>query len=124
MECHDSPYHGGQKLNREKLLKLDVLITIIWAIVSYLTANLLIDDVYSKMILVNIPLGAFSFAILAGFYWEKANSLGAAISILVGVISGVLSYYYSEQGNWLWIWMALGMPLVFISGFTFSYLSK
>lgn len=113
---------GDVKSRNKNSFKLNILLTTFWCITSYLIANLLIDDVYSKMILINIPLGSFSFAILGGFYWKATNNIGAIVSILVGIISGGLAYYYyGQNGNWLWVWMITGMPLVFLSGTFFSY---
>lgn len=116
---------GDRQLNGRKMFKLDILVTISWCIASYLIANLLIDDIYSKMLLINIPLGSFCFAVLGGFYWKYANNSGAIVSIIVGIMSGGLTYYYyGDHGNWIWIWMITGVPFIFISGMIVSYFSE
>jgi Na+/proline symporter len=73
------------------------------------------------MILFNIPIVAFCFALIGGFYWSKANSQGAYVSILAGIIWGVFCYFYfGEAGNYTWYWAIYGIPLIFISGISAS----
>ncbi|MBX9597321.1 MAG: hypothetical protein K2X04_01950 [Burkholderiales bacterium] len=99
----------------------NILWVLICAIIAYIIANSLIDNILSKMILFNIPIVAFCFALLAGFYWSKANSQGAYVSILAGIIWGVFCYFYvGEAGNYTWYWAIYGIPLIFISGISAS----
>lgn len=87
------------------------------ALLAYFIANTFIDNILSKMILFNIPIVAFSFALLAGFYWRKANACGAYVSITVGSAWGVFCYlYFGETGLYTWYWAIYGVPLIFISG--------
>lgn len=91
---------------------------ILSAIMTLILANTFIDNILNKMILFNIPIVAFSFALLAGFYWKKANIVGAYISIIVGIVWGTFCYFkFSEQGLYTWYWAIYGIPLIFISGF-------
>lgn len=95
------------------------------ALLAYFIANTLIDNILSKMILFNIPIVAFSFALLAGFYWRKANAFGAYISIAIGSTWGVFCYvYFGETGLYTWYWAIYGVPLIFISGVIASLLGR
>lgn len=86
-------------------------------ILTYILANVFIDKIFNKMILLNIPIVALSFALLAGFYWKKATITGAYISIIVGLVWGSGCYlYYGEENMYTWYWAVYGIPLIFISG--------
>ena len=92
-----------------------------FAICSFLLANLLVDRVFDKLILANIPVAALSFALLAGFYWKKANRYGALASMIVGWAVGIMTYlYFGEAGGYIWYWVMIGIPTIFISGVVFS----
>ncbi len=98
--------------------------TIAVAVLSWLGANLLVDDILNRLILANIPIAALSFSLLAGFYWPRANAVGAWISIAVGVSWGVGCYlYFGEAGGYTWYWAIYGIPLIFGSGVLGSLLS-
>jgi Na+/proline symporter len=98
--------------------------TIAVAVLSWLGANLLVDDILNRLILANIPIAALSFALLAGFYWPQANTAGAWISIAVGVGWGVGCYlYFGDAGGYTWYWAIYGIPLIFGSGVVGSLLS-
>ncbi len=114
---------GNFRQSKLEGVKLDKLLTLFIGVLSFLITNILIDDVFSKMILVSIPLVSFSFSILGGFYWKQANYCGALTSILVGTCSGIATYlHYGDAGNWLYHWMTIGIPLIFITGIIFSYI--
>lgn len=71
----------------------------------------------------NIPLVSLCFAVLAGFYWKRASSFGAFLSILGGIIFGYTYYYlYGDQGDYMWHWMLVGVPIIFSAGILGSYL--
>jgi len=90
---------------------------LICAIAAFILANTVIDNILSKMILFNIPIVAFSFALLAGFYWQKANAMGAYLSIVVGITWGAFCYIHiGEKGLYTWYWAMYGIPLIFIIG--------
>lgn len=94
-----------------------MLVTTIFAFISYALANTLVDRVFDKMILANIPVAALSFGLLAGFYWKRASLEGAYLSILTGCIVGVGAYFYfGEAGGYTWYWTVYGIPLIFLSG--------
>lgn len=101
----------------KRALKFGLGLTTCCALLTYLLANLFVDKILSKMILANIPVVALSFALLAGFYWPKANTKGAYISIITGLIWGFGCYfYYGEENIYTWAWAVYGIPLIFISG--------
>lgn len=111
------------KKKDRKDTKRAYLIMVVFALFSYLAANLLVDQILDKLILANIPIFALSFALLAGFYWEKASAIGAYISTLVGIVWGVFTYiYFGEENIYTFYWSVLGLPLIFGTGILFSYL--
>lgn len=100
-----------------------VVITLLFAGVSYLLCNLFVDQIFQKLILANIPVAALSFALLAGFYWQRASRVGAYCSIITGLIVGVFSYWYwGEEGGYTWYWAMFGIPLIFFTGVVGSLL--
>ena len=99
------------------------LIMLLIAIAAYLIANTLIDNILSKMILLNIPIVALSFALLGGFYWRKASRAGAYASIATGIVWGVFCYiHFGDAGLYTWYWAAYGIPMLFIVGIAVSLL--
>lgn len=100
-----------------------IAITLFLATFSYVLGNTLVDNVFDKLILSNIPVAALSFALLGGFYWEKASTFGAYLSMVVGIIWGIFCYlYFGEQGGYTWYWAVYGIPLIFLSGIAGSLL--
>lgn len=94
-----------------------MVLTLLFAMTSTLLANTLVDQVFQKLILANIPVLALSFALLAGFYWDKATPLAAYTSTLVGLTWGIGTYlYFGEEGGYQWYWVLYGLPLIFTSG--------
>lgn len=95
-----------------------------FALLSWLGANLLVDDILDRLILANIPVAALSFALLAGFHWPRATSAGAWASALVGVAWGVGCFVVvGERGGYTWPWAMYGIPLIFITGIVVSLLT-
>jgi Na+/proline symporter len=87
------------------------------AVVSWLGATMLVDDILSRLILANIPVAALSFALLAGFHWRRATTAGAWASAGVGIIWGVGSFIVvGEAGGYTWTWAIYGLPLIFATG--------
>ncbi|NGX36281.1 MAG: hypothetical protein K1000chlam1_01122, partial [Candidatus Anoxychlamydiales bacterium] len=79
--------------------------------------------IFNKMILANIPVAALSFALIAGFYWEKASKIGAYISVVVGLLVGSISYIiFKEEGMYTWYWAIYGISFIFLSGIVGSLL--
>ncbi|MGE3319499.1 MAG: sodium:solute symporter [Candidatus Berkiella sp.] len=94
-------------------------------LLTYFLANVFVDEIFSKMILANIPIVALSFTLLAGFYWKKVTKIGAYISIMFGLAWGFGCYfYYGEKNLYTWYWAIYGIPLIFISGVIGSLLSN
>jgi Na+/pantothenate symporter len=99
------------------------LLTVLLALLSWLGANLLVDDVLNRLILANIPVAALSFALLAGFYWKRASRAGAWASVAIGVVWGVGCFlYFGEAGGYTWYWAVYGVPLILGTGTIFSLL--
>lgn len=102
-----------------------ILIMILCAFTTYLLSNIFVDNILNKMILVNIPVIALSFALLAGFYWPGVTKAGIYTSITMGLFSGVASYgYFGDKGIYTYYWAFLGIPLIFFSGITVSLYDK
>ena len=99
------------------------IITASFALTSYILANVLIDKIFDKIILANIPVAALSFALLFGFYWKRTSKIGAYISVIVGVLVGTFSYIiYKEEGMYTWYWATYGIVFIFVSGIMGSIL--
>jgi len=92
-------------------------ITVVFACVSLILSNTLVDHIFHKLILANIPILALSFALLCGFYWKGASTGGAVLSIITGIVWGVGVYlFYGEEGGYQWYWAIYGIPLIFSTG--------
>jgi solute:Na+ symporter, SSS family len=93
------------------------LVLVAFAVLSWLGAVLLVDDILNRLILANIPVAALSFALLAGFHWPRATTAGAWASVVVGVLWGVGSFLVvGESGGYTWPWAMYGVPLIFLTG--------
>lgn len=98
-----------------------ILITLCFAAISYLLANTVVDKVFDKLILANIPVAALSFGLLAGFYWKKASRQGVILSIAMGILCGIGAYWiFGEEGGYTWYWAVFGIPLIFATGIIVS----
>lgn len=106
-------------------IKKPIFITLLFAIISFILANTLIDNVFNKLILANIPVFALSFALLAAFYWPSVTLSGAYASTIVGIFWGIFCYlYFGEEGNYTVYWSFIGLPLIFITGFSTSIMDR
>lgn len=105
--------------------KRSIQATIGFACISLILANTLIDRVFDKMILANIPVAALAFGLLAGFYWKKASQIGVLLSIVVGCLFGIGAYlYFGQSGGYTWYWAIYGIPASFLAGTVGSLLFK
>jgi len=94
------------------------------AVLCWLGANLLVDDVLNRLILANIPVAALAFALLAGFHWPRATTAGAWASAVVGVAWGIGCFLVvGEAGGYTWPWAMYGLPLIFGTGIVVSLLT-
>ncbi len=92
-----------------------------FAVLCWLGANLLVDDILNRLILANIPVAALSFALLAGFHWRRATTAGAWASSIVGVAWGVGCFLVvGDEGGYTWPWAMYGIPLIFVTGIVVS----
>jgi solute:Na+ symporter, SSS family len=100
------------------------VVLVLIAIVSWLGATLLVEDILSRLILANIPVAALSFALLAGFHWPRATTAGAWASVIVGMAWGVGSFVVlGDAGGYTWTWAMYGIPLIFATGLVVSLLT-
>lgn len=91
------------------------------AVLSWLGATFLVEDILSRLILANIPVAALSFALLAGFHWPRATTRGAWASVMVGMLWGIGSFVaLGDEGGYTWVWAMYGIPLIFASGVAVS----
>jgi Na+/proline symporter len=91
------------------------------AVLSWLGATFLVEDILSRLILANIPVAALSFALLAGFHWPRATPRGAWASVMVGMLWGIGSFVaLGDEGGYTWVWAMYGIPLIFASGVAVS----
>lgn len=108
-------------LNKYGPINRSMLITLGFSVIAYFLGIFVVDNVLSKLILSNIPIFALSYALLAAFYYKKATTLSAYVSIFVGLFWGVFCYlFYGETNLYTWKWATWGLLLVFGSGFLTS----
>jgi Na+/proline symporter len=94
------------------------------ALLSWLGATFLVDDILDRLILANIPVAALAFALLAGFHWKRATTAGAWASMVVGVVWGVGCFVIvGEAGGYTWPWAMYGIPLIMFTGVVVSLLT-
>ena len=111
MVAADFRVRGGMSVRGQRLLMAG------FAIVCWLGANLLVDDILNRLILANIPVAALAFALLAGFHWSRATTAGAWASVVVGVVWGIGCFVVvGEAGGYTWPWAMYGIPLIFATG--------
>jgi solute:Na+ symporter, SSS family len=100
-----------------------ISITLCFAGISFVLANTLVDKVFDKLILANIPVAALSFGLLAGFYWKRVSRRGVFLSVLMGCLCGSGAYwFFGEEGGYTWYWAVYGIPLTFLTGMITSIL--
>lgn len=96
-----------------------------FAVLHWLGAVFLVDDILNRLILANIPVVALSFALLAGFHWPRATTAGAWASVTVGVVWGIGAFVVvGEAGGYTWPWAMYGIPLIFATGIVVSLVSS
>ena len=111
MVAADFQVRGGMSVRGQRTIMA------LFALVCWLGANLLVDDILNRLILANIPVAALSFALLAGFHWPRATVAGAWASVVVGVAWGVGCFVVvGEAGGYTWPWAIYGIPLIFATG--------
>ncbi|MBI3790642.1 MAG: hypothetical protein HY275_07165 [Gemmatimonadetes bacterium] len=111
MVAADFQLRGGMSVRGQRL------IIVAFAVLCWLGANLLVDDILNRLILANIPVAALSFALLAGFHWPRATTAGAWASVVVGVAWGIGCFVVvGEAGGYTWPWAIYGIPLIFMTG--------
>ena len=119
MAAADFAVRGGLSVGGQRALMCG------FALLSWLGANLLVDDILNRLILANIPVAALSFALLAGFHWKRATTAGAWASVVVGVAWGVGCFVVvGEYGGYTWPWAMYGLPLIFGTGVAVSLLIR
>ncbi len=91
------------------------------AVLSWLGATFLVDDILNRLILANIPVAALAFSLLGGFYWPRATTAGAWASTAVGIVWGVGCFLaIGEEGGYTWAWAIYGVPAIFVTGVVVS----
>lgn len=96
-----------------------------FALVSWLGAVFLVDDILSRLILANVPVAGLAFALLAGFHWPRATTAAAWASTVVGIIWGAGAFLIvGEAGGYTWVWAIYGVPLIFATGIAVSLVSR
>lgn len=109
---------GTHPVRRQRLLVAG------FAVLSWLGATYLVDEILNRLILANIPVAALSFALLAGFHWRRATTAGAWASVAVGFAWGVGCYVLvGDAGGYTWPWAMYGIPLIFATGTIVSLLT-
>lgn len=118
MVAADFGWDGGRHIRAQRLVMAG------FALLHWLGAVTLVDDILDRLILANIPVVALSFALLAGFHWPRATTAGAWASVAVGVAWGVGTYVVvGEAGGYTWPWAMYGIPLIAVTGVVVSLLA-
>ena len=92
-----------------------------FAVVSWLGAIFLVDDILNRLILADVPVAGLAFALLAGFHWPRATTAAAWASAIVGIAWGAGAFLViGEAGGYTWIWAIYGVPLIFATGVSVS----
>jgi len=92
-----------------------------FAVVSWLGAIFLVDDILNRLILANVPVAGLAFALLAGFHWPRATTAAAWASVLVGIAWGAGAFLViGDAGGYTWVWAMYGVPLIFAVGVSVS----
>ena len=107
--------HHQTKIKKTSL-KTSIATTVTIAIISYILANVFINEVFQKMVLMNIPISALAFSLLGGFYWKRVSSLVSFWSIVIGIVGGVFCYFYVGEPKYMWYWAVIVIPASFVSG--------
>ena len=119
MTAADFAVRGGLSIGGQRALMGG------FALLSWLGANLLVDDILNRLILANIPIAALSFALLAGFHWKRATTAGAWASVAIGVAWGIGCFVVvGEKGGYTWPWAMYGLPLIFVTGVAVSLVTS
>ncbi|MGQ0732706.1 MAG: sodium:solute symporter family protein [Acidobacteriota bacterium] len=96
-----------------------------FAVLSWLGAIFLMDDILNRLILANVPVAGLAFALLAGFHWPRATAAGAWASTVVGIAWGAGAFILvGETGGYTWPWAIYGLPLIFATGVIVSWLTS
>ena len=88
-------------------------------LISFLLANLLVDQVFEKMILANIPIAALFLLSLPDFIGKGQIAWGPW-SVWWLVLS--LYLFFGETGGYTWYWAVFGISIIFITGTAVSLL--
>jgi len=103
--------------------RTSMIMTSLIAITSYLLANILIDDIFQKMVLMNIPIAALAFALLGGFYWKRVSAIACLASIITGIVGGIFCYFYFGEPDYMWYWAVYVIPLEFMVGVAVTFIA-
>jgi len=95
------------------------------AVVHWLGAVTVVDNILDRLILANIPVVALSFALLAGFHWPRATTAGAWASVIVGALWGVGCFVIiGDAGMYTWPWAIYGIPIIVATGVVVSLATR
>ena len=103
-------------------LKFTRSMTLIISIISYILANIFINKIFDKMVLMNIPIASLAFPLLGGFYWKRVTIAPCIVSIIVGIAGGLSCYFYFGENDFIWYWGVYVIPLQFIVGIVLVFL--
>jgi Na+/proline symporter len=115
MVAADFHWAAGRHLGAQRGL------LIAFAVLSWLGAVFLVDDILNRLILANVPVAGLAFALLAGFHWRRATTAAAWASTVVGAAWGAGTFIVvGESGGYTWAWSIYGIPLIFATGVAVS----
>ncbi|ASQ46860.1 SLC5/6 family protein [Legionella clemsonensis] len=116
---------GFLRKNNEESPKLNYIIWVILGAITYYIAMNNIDSVLHAAVLAVMQICSIYFSVIAIFYFERISKSGSLISIFLSIFIGYTSYILlGEEGNYLWFWVIIGIPTMFISGYIASGFSN
>ena len=119
MVAADFGWPGARTVRTQRTLLMT------FAVLSWLGAVFLVDDILNRLILANVPVAGLAFALLAGFHWPRATTAGAWASAVVGIAWGAGAFIIvGESGGYTWTWAIYGIPLIFATGVAVSLMSR
>lgn len=116
---------GFLKTSDDASLSLNYLVWSLLGIITYYIALNNIDNLLHAAVLAVMQMCSIYFSVLAIFYFKRISKLGALVSIFSSIIIGYVSlFYFGEEGDYIWYWIVIGIPVMFLSGYSLSGFSN
>lgn len=116
---------GFLKYKDKDSAKLNYIIWVILGVITYYLSLYKIENVLQSAVLAVMQLCSIYFSVIAIFYFKTLSKMGSIVSMWISIVIGYCLYFYvGEEGNYIWYWVILGLPAMFITGYFFSLKSN